>query len=333
MTNADPVSGLFSRLNALGFGSKYLKRMLPEWWTPEAGKSATALLELKILLSRELGLNAAELIDDNKIVHFALPERTKFKRSSRVAAADIRCATSVALAVARTIAAAAVSHYSAPPSDPSKIRADILGKGAKWISFRALLRYAWENGILVVQVKELPEGMPKMDALLSSIDGRPVIVLSRAVAQSAWLAFILAHELGHLASGHIAPDELIIDENLEETAGDDKDERDADRFALTLLGGDPDFRVTIKGTPNAPALAQAAMEKGAALRIDPGHLVLRYAYQSGAWPLAQAALSLLEPESHAPQDIQHALQHYLELGRLPSDTREFLSKVTGLPLA
>jgi len=307
--------------------------MLPEWWTAEAGKSASALLELKILFSRELGLDPAELLDDNKALHFALPGHTKFKRSSRVAASDIRCATSVALAVARTIGAVAVPHYHAPPSDPNKIRAAILSDGVKWVSFRAVLRYAWESGIPVVHIKELPDGIPKMDALLSSIDGRPVIVLSRAVSQSAWLAFILAHELGHLASGHIAPDELLIDENLEETAGDDKDERDADRFALTLLGGDPDLRILVKDTPSARALAQAAIERGAALRIDPGHLVLRYAYQSGAWPLAQAALSLLEPGSHAPEDIQHGLQHYLDLEALPTDTREFLSKITGLDLA
>ena len=53
--------------------------------------------------------------------------------------------------------------------------------------------------------------------------------------------------------------------------------------------------------PNAIQLAECAKFIGKEMRIDPGHLVLNYAHAMGErfWPVAIAALKLLEPKRDA----------------------------------
>ena len=52
--------------------------------------------------------------------------------------------------------------------------------------------------------------------------------------------FILAHELGHIALGHIEEDGVLIDESMDHNV-QDQEEADANAFAIELLTGDKDL--------------------------------------------------------------------------------------------
>jgi hypothetical protein len=225
------------------------------------------------------------------------------------------------------VIAATQRSYVPISTDPRAVRDEILATGAKWISLRALGRYCWEHGIPIVHISDFPEGQTKVDGIAIDIDGRPVIILSRDSRKLAWQLFILGHEVGHLGARHLGTDAIIVDEDIEETSDADPDEAVADRYALTLLGGDPDLRVSVEGSPSAAGLARAALERGRQLQIDPGHLVLKYAYNNNAWALANAALELMDPNSIAPQEINRWLFNEIDLGILPEESREFLAKM------
>ena len=101
-----------------------------------------------------------------------------------------------------------------------------------------------------------------------------------------------AHELAHIALGHIDDEGVLIDESVKHNV-QDKEETDANAFAVELLTGNAESRFHTSGSwPNAHQLAEAAVSIAKESRIDPGHIVLNYAHTMGKtfWPVANAAL-------------------------------------------
>src|SRR5262249_44964823 len=170
----------------------------------------------------------------------------------------------------------------------------------------------------------------KMDGMAWVEGDRRAIVLCKNAKASAWLLFILAHELGHIALGHVGEDGALVDEEVDRTSSDDE-ESAANAFALELLTSIPECQVfAVGGKAGARALAQAAYQAGANERIDPGHLVLNCAYQEGGdfFRIANAALNLLEPSGDAPRLVRQRMLAHLDRTKLSADTYEFILRVT-----
>ena len=143
----------------------------------------------------------------------------------------------------------------APPKSASQIRREILGHGESWVSFSNLIDYCWALGIPVIHLMTCPTAN-RPDGLRPRIKGRPVIVLCRNSRSSAWLLFILAHELAHIALGHIDDDGMLIDENVKRNI-QDTEETEANRFAEEVLSGDAESGFRTSGSwPNAIQLAE-----------------------------------------------------------------------------
>lgn len=157
-----------------------------------------------------------------------------------------------------------------------------------------------------------------------------MVVLCKQDRSTAWLLFILAHELGHIVLGHIPDDGVLYDENIKTNVVDVEEEA-ANNFAIELLTGDQDCRFFPSGRwPNAAQLAQMAMDLGRPRQIDPGHIALEYAYTMGSdfWPVANAALSILEPRRNALGIIRQKMAEHLDWSSLPEDSSEFLMRVS-----
>ncbi len=145
----------------------------------------------------------------------------------------------------------------------------------------------------------------------------------------------MAHELGHIALGHVAADEQIVD--LEEDVpdlggGDDDEERDADAFALELLTGEPQPTVLATGPGGAHgrALAYAALGSAPSLRIEPGTLALCFGYSTGDWRTANAALGQIYRSAQPVwTEINAIVWRHLDLDALAPDALEFLDAVLG----
>ncbi|WP_272819481.1 ImmA/IrrE family metallo-endopeptidase [Scytonema hofmannii] len=192
----------------------------------------------------------------------------------------------------------------------------------------------WSHGVPVVYLAELGKGVAKMDGMVVYTNSRPVIILSKVSSLWAWQLFILAHEVAHVALGHVAPDEILVDEKLSEDSYASKDidldERAADMFALELLNGKPNATYTSSDNQvNFRELAESAFQFGKAHHIDPGHIVLNFANQSGNWKVGYAAAKVLQGENPpAPMVINSAMWGGIDSEVLPPDTVEFLSRVT-----
>jgi hypothetical protein len=155
-------------------------------------------------------------------------------------------------------------------------------------------------------------------------------VPSRREKHAAWLLFILAHELGHIALGHIPENGVLLDDRVEESSRD-SEERDANAFAITLLTGRPDKKyVASDRWLNAHELAEASKKTGRQQMVDPGHVALNYAHSMGKefFPVGRAALNLLEPNANAIAVVRERMAECMDWSRLPEDSSEFLSRVT-----
>jgi hypothetical protein len=279
MTN---IQHLFSALGRQGLTRQKLAHILPEWWSPEIEATPSGAQQAKLYLAKALSLRIRPFSEDPPRVEFDLPEEKRFKRSAKTTDAEIEVAVALAKSASRIALSALDRQYVPPPPSAAAIRAHILAQGHSWVGLSQLVDYCWKIGIPVLHLATPLLGKKKMDGIAMSIQGRPSIVLSNK-RTSGFLLFHLAHELGHIALGHVAANGAIVDDEIKK--GDTGAERDpqeieADRFAIELLTGNADGRLTLQKMMRAPALAELAIRYGREHQIDPTHVVLNCAHNN-----------------------------------------------------
>jgi Zn-dependent peptidase ImmA (M78 family) len=209
------------------------------------------------------------------------------------------------------------------PTAASALHAEILATtGAQCVTLAAILDYCWSRRIAVVHVDNFPVEKKGLDALVYRVNDRYVIVVARAIepAAGARASFIIAHELGHIALGHVQENTGIIDDPSNEERSR-YDEAAADAFAAEILSGGrykPSWR---RGSKRADTMAERAETYGKRWNIDPGVLLWRSAYEEGLWANAAAAsrrLQALPTPTH--QFINDVARRNIDTSRVSEDT-------------
>jgi hypothetical protein len=336
---ANPMLRLYGRLSKVGYTRKFIREagVLPAWWKDDAARSPGAFAQAKLTLATHLGVELESLSDASAEVRLRRPADCRFKRSNCYNEEQLLVAAAIGDRTARLAAAAMSVAVKPVPSAGLEIRQQILDGGAGSVGLAELLDYCWSLGIPVVQVSRFPPKIVKMDGLAARVRGRPVIILSRNEPSSARMLFILAHELGHIARGHLSENGVLVDEGIEPDGRDDE-EREANAFAIELIAGAADRRflpadLGFERWPNAERLAAAALETGRRERIDPGHIVLNYAHSmSGSrnfWPVAMSALRRIDRGGSAQELVRSKMHDNLDWSGLPEDSCTFLMCVAG----
>lgn len=336
MTTPDhQIDKIFGSLESAGYPRSLQNTLLPEWVTPEVLSDAAASSEIAAILAKRLGLRANPLFTASPRVESLRRRDIKYKRSIPNRSKNLTAAASIGISVAESIASACRVEFSPFVGSADALRKEVLASSGYWLGLRNLLMSCWSHGIPVVYLAGLGQGVTKMDGMVVHTGDRPVIILSKASPLWAWQLFILAHEVAHVALEHVAPGEILIDEELGENSyalkDNDLNERAADMFAIELLNGRENATYTMSNNQvNFRELAHVAYEFGKANQIDPGHIVLNFANQSGKWDVGIAAAKVLQGE-HPPASavINEAMWGGIDPEALPMDTIEFLGRVTG----
>jgi Zn-dependent peptidase ImmA (M78 family)/DNA-binding XRE family transcriptional regulator len=141
------------------------------------------------------------------------------------------------LALARTLSVLSASLYEKPfagvPADPRELRLQVLedkDKDNGDVTLDALLEWAWSAGIIV-----LPLAKGNFGAAVWFAEDVPVVVLQEPRTFAAYWLFDLAHELAHLALGHVATRGILDVGELKDRDTRSVQEREANTFALELL--------------------------------------------------------------------------------------------------
>lgn len=280
-----------------GYSNSAIQAAWPEWWSSAAETSPSAQAELRFALARKLGLDPRSLLDEEG-PQFMWDDSAKYKNFK----GDERerlAITSFGTSVSRMLLNAIPTHTVLQGVDAAGLRASILAS-QKFVRFQDLLAFLWAIGIPVIHLQVHPLAAKHMCAMAVSINDRYVVLLAKDAKYPAWIAFHLAHEIGHIVLGHVERGSAVIDMEDPAELGNrgDEEEDAADRFALELLTGDSDFTVEKVGTGHsARQLAEQAVAIGEERRIEPGTLALCYGHVTGEWPTVQAAMPFIYREA------------------------------------
>lgn len=322
------MTALYERLHRVGLTRAYAQNALPDWWADEIALKPAGYQQGLLILAQHLGLDMATLLTPGAPVEWKSLGACKFKRSASVAEDELSLCRALATRFAQ-LAAAATPTAPKPLPAAAEVRRAILDAGADWVGLTELLDYCWSVGVPVLHLDAIPKGACRPDGLAANVVGRPAIVLCKRHKQPAWLLYILAHELGHLALGHVPEGGSILDAKVRPD-DPEGEEVAANAYAAELLTGTPPRRFHAAGRwLSAEQLAAFARRVGADEQIDPGHVVLNYAHAMGPdfYRVGNAALARLEAKPAAVETVRNALADRLDWGRLPADTSEFLARV------
>jgi Zn-dependent peptidase ImmA (M78 family) len=319
MTN--PMDSLYMRLNKRGVSKVFVRRLLPTWWDDALANTPSALLQAQLIISSGMNFDLSSVRDSSADIQFKAAHR-KFKYNKAVDSESIQLSAEYATGMAKLAVQAVKARYTAPLPDALSIRNGLL-ETHECVDLPALLDLCNKLGIPVLHITNLPG--KKMDAVAIRQNGRSVIVLCKS-ASASYLLFHLAHEIGHIALGHLGTtDAALIDAKIN-SDGEDPDEKAADKFAVQLLNG-RDARYSSKNKlMNASSLALNAVEYGKKNKIDAGHIILNYSYVIKKFALANTALKFLPSSQTDSSVVNKNLLDQLDIEALSDDQSSLLIK-------
>lgn len=327
---------LYKALAGAGLKKSQVRAILPDWWDDETAATEAGFWELAMLLARRFSLDVGELAK-GIVKPTGAVRSLAFKHRATQKAEALKPTSLIASSLAQAVLAAM------PPAKPTQLSAaELRGrilKDSAAVGFDELLQYCWSNGVPVIPLPHLPVGLRKMDGAALSVGDRPVVILSRKQESRAWMSFILAHELGHFCCGHLKPDTSIVDIALKNNStyqtesAEDPQEREADQFALDLLGGVEAAAAISPWNERASSVDLAVLAREAALgaRSTAGHLVLRHAFRTKRWPESVGALQFLDEDFDAQAAMIASLCGAIDLDLIAEDLRDLVSRIVGIP--
>jgi len=306
----------------------------PEWWSKDAEVSPSANAELRFSLARKLGLDPRSLLADGNEPRFIWDDAARFKGFTGDEHKERPVIASFGTALSRMLLEATRNdeNPNLQIGSAGELRAAILAKST-YVGLRELLSVAWALGIPVIHLRLYPLSAKRMSAMSVRVGDRYAILLARDAIYPAPIAFYLAHELGHILLAHLTGGSAIIDMDLLETVGMEKDpeEKEADAFALELLTGRPQPELAVEGAGRgARQLAAEAMRVGQVERIEPGTVAMAFGHATGAWPTAMASLAhIYDRAMDVWQVVNRLANQQLAWNELQDESESFVRAVMG----
>lgn len=317
------MNDIYRRLKPLGFDARFVRELLlPDWWDDNLASVPANRAIAEASISRHLKIGLSQLADANSELTTPSTVPVRLKSATRGTNPEV---VRPSIAIAQRIATLLVQ--SLPTAlrkfecgNASSIRQEILSSHDT-VTLASLLEFSWKHGIIVAHLDRLPKvtGFRKFDGLALFANEQPCVLLAEKKDAPAWLAFHLAHELGHLMCRHVTPGSALLpDENLERIIND-ADEDEADAFANELLTGDPSPNLKAVYGMTAEKLANAVKHFAPRKKIDPAVFALVYGHNADRMPVAVKALSIIQQDSGARLQIRRFLNQYISMDNL-SDT-------------
>ncbi|MEZ2226228.1 MAG: ImmA/IrrE family metallo-endopeptidase [Microcoleus sp.] len=329
MTQTLSMSVLYRKILAIGFPKQFVRdKVLPSWWNEELDNQPVAVLQGAGHIAQHLRLDLKSLLAENQKPQFQPLPHTKFKyhQQSQTDLPDV--AHQLASRVAEVVANAIKLEFKPIPSDPDQVRSEIVAKHPQ-VNLYSLIHYCWQHGIVVIYFNNYPKKQRKITGMIQWQGDYPVIVLSSSHTNPALLAFHLAHELGHLALGHIE-EGILIDDDIKQDS-DDQEEIDSNQFAVKLLVNSFDNFLGNQNFYNAVQLKNKIIQRSKNdLTIDPCALALNYGWHNKTYfGLSRRCLNLIDDDKEGQKIINNFLQQHLNWDELSDDNADYLDRILG----
>lgn len=295
--------------------------ILPDWWDGSYDNDSGLLPDVEIRVARFLRRSIADVRDPSVDLAAPVYERAQLRRVRDINRDRLGPAIHAALQIAGAVVRSLRSkdHPVADlPKDALTWRHEIMTAGHV-VTLDGLIGDLWNRGIPVVPVDVLPA--PTFQALACIVEGRPVILLGHKIDQPGRVAYVVAHEAGHITAGDCAPGQPVVDED-EELADDSDMERNADLFATRVLVG-LDTVPEIDGG-DFRELAQIAYDLELQIGADAGAILFAWARRTGDYAAASMAVKALYRSSGARNKLRQYFDRYVDLDAATETDRSLL---------
>ncbi len=314
------------RLSKSGLKNDFVRpAILPDWWAKECENDPDLLADVELRVARFLEVPLSTVQDPEASLGPPAYPGAQLRRVGEMPperlAPAIHSALKIAGAVVRNLRNPDES-VAALPADGLAWRQHLVDSGA--VTLESLLGDLWERGIPVIPIERLPT--PGFQGLAGIVEGRPVVVLGHRHREPGRVAFIVAHEAGHISAGDCDQDRPVIDE-LDEIADDTNLERLADVFATQTMVGSSSFP-EIEGS-NFRTLAKAAIDNERETGADASVLIFSWARAQGDYGTASQAVNALYRAHGARQTLRTYFERFVEIDAAPESDRALLQCVYG----
>lgn len=325
---------LYARLKRLGYDHEWVRAaVLPDWWDDELARVPFDRASAECAIAGHLSIPVRLLQDPKAELPPYDVSQVCFKRNTRLEAGRV----GPALQVVRRAAELVATRLSEMPQfaagkTAGQVRSELLAK-SPIVTLDALVDYCWGSGIAVVSVPGLPKNAAKFDGVAMFVGHRPVIVLASGKDAPAYLAYHLAHELGHLMRKDVKPGEpAIVDDGNADAA--DECEQAANAFGLELLTGDPGGMQFTPAPLTAGPLGRRAADwtRAQAPTVDPGVVILNYCKSAARWAVAKGALEAIGQYHGGHSVVAARLARQVDLTSLMEFEARFLVATCRLPV-
>lgn len=331
MTADFNINTIYTTLEKFGIDKKFIKDiLLPDWWDAEIAKTKVGYLQTIDIISKNLGIDLAKFAANPETISLKGNAVIKYKTAKNINIPDnLIWPKSLAFRISELIEEVLSIELKPIPDNALEIRNQII-KNYKILNLDTLLDYLWNHGIPVLYISEFPKDVNKMDGMIVNLSNRPTIIIYKKRKHDAWLLFVLAHELGHFIKGHLSKSgNIIYDTDIENEP--DNEEREANEFAIQLLMGSETKNFNIQERIESPyKLSNIVRAIGKEFKIDPGVIVLNFAYKTKYWALAEQTLKILDPKADAVKKIKEKIRQHFSFENTTEENADFLIKITSL---
>ncbi|HET54718.1 MAG TPA: ImmA/IrrE family metallo-endopeptidase [Ignavibacteria bacterium] len=324
------INDIYALLKSKGIDKSYIREvLLPKWWDEEILSSKAGFLQTASIIAKNLGIKLSDLLAESDELHLTqtIPINFKQNKSYNTLTTDFFPQT-LSAKLFSLIKSSFKKDFTLSIDKPDELRKDFLSVYDE-INLNNLLDYLWKKGIPVIYVSEYPKDVNKLDGMVFNFENRPVIIVSSKRKHDAWLIFILAHEVGHIAKKHLNNSEnVIFDSNFENA--ENGEEKEANDFAIKFLIENEDNVPSSLNLGSSFKLVNQLRPIGNTLKLDPGVITLMYAFRSNNFMLGSQALNVMDPEPDASSKVKAKMKEFLDLNNLTEEELEYFENLTGV---
>lgn len=315
------VAAIVRRLAKAGFSRQFVQAaILPDWWEEDCAKDLALLPDFELRVARFLNLSLSAVRKGELLGAPAYPE-AKLRRTR----GGPRERLMPAVHAAAMIAGATVRSLRADIADCDRVSADAmlwrraLEERDRAVTLDDLLGDLWRRGVPVVPIDVLPT--PSFQGAAFIVGDRPVIVVSHRHDEPGRVAFLVAHEAGHVAAGDCVSDSPVVDEE-EEISDSDTAETGADLYATRLLAGRDEFPEVEASDFRTLATMADGLESETG--VDAGGVIFAWAARTRDYATATMAVKALYRHSGARRLLRHHFDRWVDLERATETDRALL---------
>ena len=323
-------STLRRRLVSAGFQREFLRQaILPDWWDDSCEQDQELLAEIDFRVARFLDQPLSIVRDPAEPLTPSLYSGAQLRRvrtnidGDRLSSA-IHAAMQIAGAVSRCMSADSPEFTGFPDNGLSW--RERIERSATSVSLQDILSDLWRRGVPVIPLEVLPS--PSFQGLACIVQDRPIILLGQKYDTPGHVAFIIAHEVGHISSGDCTPGHPVVDEEGE-ILDHSETEMAADRYATQVLVGENtipevdghDFR----------ELAQNAFTLETERGVDAGMSIYAWASSTRNYGQATMAVKALYRSSGGRRLLREYLERNVNIEDASETDRALLRCVYGEP--